>query len=180
MAALGGLLLLWSESYPGGGFFGLLFGFWLVAACVATWLLRLTTYLARRNEGSERGPWWPFLVEPVGAVVVIALLAAGAPFALRWGLSREAFDARADQMAARAEDAGDGRTHRYLDDDRVALYEVRDGWIDPQGNVFFAIAGSGFIDSTGFARIGGDVPQRYASYEFEHLEGDWYTYVQPF
>ncbi|MGN6692951.1 MAG: hypothetical protein ACTHN0_02145 [Aquihabitans sp.] len=179
--AVGGFLLLWSASYPLGGFLPFLASFWLLAGCVVAWLVRLVSYLAARTTPGPRPRFWPFLIAPVGAVVVIAIALTSAPFDLRWGLSEGAFDHRADQMAARAQVVGGGRSRPLVRNDRVGLYQVRDGWVDRSGNVYFTIEGSGFIDTVGLVRIEGEVPPPgYERDEFSPIGGGWYTFVQPF
>jgi hypothetical protein len=187
-AAIGAIGLLWSGSYPYGGALSMIISAWLILISAAVWLARLITYVSgrsRRSPGSRRpsGPAWPFAIAPVAGVLVVAIGVTGLPLQARWGVSEGAFDARADALVARVErgDARPGST--LIRDDRVALYTVRWAHVDGDGNVFFSIAGSGFIDSGGFARLPDGPPapkDEFDREEFEHLGGDWYLWLEPF
>lgn len=181
VAAVGAAGLLLSDSYPTGGFMPLLFGFWVLLGCAALWLARLVAYLAGRSR-HRSGPAWPFAVAPVAGVLVVAIAASGFPLQARWGLSEGAFDARADALVARVE-AGEAKPgSNLIRNDRVALYTVAFAHVDEDGNVFFSIEGSGFIDGGGFARFpdGPPEPSDLHESEYQHLGGDWYTYVEFF
>lgn len=184
LATVAALALLWSESYPLGNFLPLLLGFWLTIGCAAVWLLRLIIYVSGRRAGVPSGRSRRFLIAPIGGFTVIALMALGVPLAARWGISRAAFDARADQLVAEAAETGADRNREVLEGDRVALYTVRAAWVDDSGGVYFVIDGSGAIDGGGLARLPDGPPptglEPGAPEEFEHLEGDWYTFVEPF
>ena len=184
VATLGALALLWSASYPLGNFLPLLVGFGWTVGCAAVWLVRLITYVSGRRLAVPSGRSRGFLIAPIGGLVVIALMALGVPLAARWGLSRGAFDARADQLVAEAAESGAGRKRDVLDGDRVALYIVRNATVDASGGVYFVIEGSGFVDGGGFARLPDGPPptglEPGEPEQFEHLDGDWYTFVEPF
>lgn len=184
-AAIGAVGLLWSESYPYGGAVTLIVSAWWILICAGIWLARLIAYLNGRLTRPARpsGPAWPFAIAPATGVLVVALAMTGLPLQTRWGLSEGAFDARADQLVARVEQGEARPGSNLIRDDRVALYTVQFAHVDGDGNVFFSIAGSGFIDSGGFARLPDGPPKAKDELdreEFEHLGGDWYLWLAPF
>lgn len=81
--------LLWVDSSPTGDL--LAFGALAVALLVfaALWLARLVGWCSTGR--AERGGW-RFAGAPILGVVVVALLAAGAPTEVRWARAQPAFD----------------------------------------------------------------------------------------
>ncbi len=178
VTAIGAAGLLWSASYPYGSMLlGIVFAWWILA-CAAVWLVRLIAYVAGRKQPSGRP--WPFLIAPVGGILVLAIGLTSLPLHARWTASRGAFDARADALVVQAERADADPGDILLRDDRVALYTVDFAHVDEHGNAFFSIAGSGFIDRGGFARFADEPPADTTGDRFEHLGGDWYLWFDRF
>lgn len=177
---LGGLGLVWSGTYPHGSVLALIVAAWWSLGCAVIWFARLVSFAATRPQ--HRGErWWPFLVPPAIGIATIAIGVTGLPLQARWSLSEGAFDARADALVARVERGDADPGDNLIREDRVALYTVDFAHVDGEGNVFFSIAGSGFIDSGGFARLPDGPPDEpFGRDEYEHLGGDWYLWLEPF
>lgn len=180
LTAVGAFLLVWSASYPTGSAPLFLLGFAWLVPCALVWTVRLITYLVGLRNEHRSGPFWPFLVAPVGAVATLALCSSTLPLDVRWAVSRSAFDTEADQLQAESERRGVGEDHLLIEDEQIGLYAVSSAWVDEHGNAFFVVNGSGFIDGGGFARFPGDVPTPSGDDDYEHLQGDWYVWFDAF
>ncbi len=179
ITAVGAAGLLWSETYPYGSVPVFIASAGVVAICAAVWLVRLIIYLSGRSSYPS-GRAWPFLVAPVGGAAVLLLGFTSLPLHARWSMSQGAFDAQADELVERVERTDAAPGQNLLRDDHIALYEVSYAHVDGDGNVFFSIANSGFIDTGGFARIPGGQPPDSGDDQFEHLDGDWYLWLSRF
>lgn len=149
----------------------------VLLAAAAVWAIRGATYALERREGRPpaRARW--FLVAPVGAVVVVGILAAEAPLQLRWELSRPAFE-RA--LAAVADDTTGGRRDAGITG-RLGLYHVTASVADGDA-VYFVERYGGFLDDVGFAHLPDGPASATADPAFEGIEvrpigGDWYTWT---
>jgi len=180
ITAAGGFGLLWSVSYPLGHVLWFVYSTWWLVACAIVWLVRLANYVRARRTATHSGRWWPFGVAPIGGALVLGLMALGAPLSARWSTSEPAFDARADQLAAKAAKIDAGSRQSLIRDDRVALYTVSDAWVDADGAVHFLIRGSGFIDSVGVALLPEGPPADDGTRDYQRFDGDWYTFVAEF
>lgn len=174
VTALAALALLWAASVPFGSFLVGMAAALALLALAGLWVLRGIGYLvcrAQRRPTTGRTGWW--LVAPIGALLVVALLATDVPLRARWAASRADFE----EVVA----ASEGTDGAVDVDGRLGLYDISSAIRDGESVVFYETTG-GFIDMVGFAHLP-DGPQplraRHAgeSVQVRHLEGDWYTFA---
>jgi hypothetical protein len=164
---IAGAVLLWAASLPGSDFglamYAVLAGFVLCAV----WLVRTLCFLIT----TKRFSWW-LLVVPAVVVLCLSLSAAQAPLRVRFALAENAFTRAADTAAAdpQAADALAGDISGYPVS-AVAVYRDR---------VYFTVAGGGFLDQSGFARLPSGPPAvddpLGESVSVTALTGDWYVF----
>jgi hypothetical protein len=114
----------------------------------------------RRSARPGRGAW-RWLVLPAAAALVASGLADPWPMAVRFGLSRAAFERKAAEVLANDTDQGG---------QRVGLYWVKRVEV-VNAEVQF-VTGTSIIDPVGFAYN----PKRPPTHPFyRHLDGNWYA-----
>lgn len=169
-----GVGLVWVGSLPGVPLVPLMGLSWLVALGALIWAAKLVSYGLGRRRGSERraGRW--FLVAPVGGLLVVAVLASGLAFDVRWALSRASFDEVVQAVTDPA------RTSTAAPE-RVGLFRVL-GEPDVIGDAVFLRhpLGGGVFDDAGFAYLpAGPTPDVEASFESlrtQQIDGSWYRW----
>ncbi len=169
-----GVGLVWVGSLPGVPLVPLLGLSSLVALGALIWAVKLGVYGLGRRRGSERraGHW--FLVAPVGGLLVVAVLASGLAFDVRWALSRASFDEVVQAVTDPA------RTSTAVPE-RVGLFRVL-GEPDVIGDaVFFHHPlGGGVFDDAGFAYLPAgptlDVEASFESLRTQQVDGSWYRW----
>ena len=166
------LAVLWTDSFPGGGdFVVILFAVYALVASALLWFLRLGGWLlVRRKRSRPATNARRFLIAPIGGLLTVALILAGAPLATRFAMSRSAFE---DALSWRASDVTRDR--------RVGLYTITD--VErAKGNVLFYEKHGAFLGEAGFAYLphgpGGRIRNRFGEYpSFSHVFGTWYTWT---
>jgi hypothetical protein len=144
---LGGiaLLVLWSFSYPGVHFLGVIISFWLVAVVGAIWAVRTICYLFARRAGTHTGNANWFFVAPAGALILTLLLGVHAPLKLRWELAKADFERT-------IADLSDKPPGLWWETSRIGTYEIINVEKVKGGVIFHESAGAGF-DDAGFAYL---------------------------
>jgi hypothetical protein len=142
------------------------------------WLVRVTLHLLARG----RKPFLPVAVLPVLVAVMAVTHSFDLPLALRWKLSRSAFEELADSARSTPVD----EVGRHWSRRRVGLYEV-DNVHRVGDDVYVREADVGFLENSGFAclpdgpdaaRSRYDLPTEGAIYpELAALGGCWYAWL---
>ena len=170
----GAVMGLWSRSLPAGAFF-------LAIGAMLTWLfagvLWLVLAVIRALDGRKHRPSVVSIRSLVVAATLVAstgaLSVADVPLRARWSVSRSAFE----EVVADA--ATDPQAEPTVPD-RLGAYRVSD--VDRHGDAtVFTIPTSGIFTTSGFAHLP-EGPGTLAQDEmfgatFEHLGGDWYTWI---
>jgi hypothetical protein len=177
------LALLWGASAPSGGSFLR----WLVARALlvagalawAGWQIR---WRANRRIGVARGSGWLFVIAPVCGVLVLGALYRDLPLRARFGHARPSLE-RVVEGAPAATDRG--RSAPLAAPETIGTYRIQGATRIGDGT-FIDVAGprGPFVVASGFAHLPSG-PDRSAvsaiggaeRVDYEHLEGDWYTWV---
>jgi hypothetical protein len=137
------------------------------------WGLRLLGALVTSRAHLTVAEWARWLGVPLVLSVVFAWVQSGGPFELRLALSRAAMDQAAAEIIAGAS------TNRGW----IGLWPVEDLERLP-GGIRFIVSGCGFIDRCGFAYSTSgsiaDLADPAGENRYEHLEGNWFMWIESF
>ncbi|WP_424527901.1 hypothetical protein ACOZ38_00625 [Sphaerisporangium viridialbum] len=174
--AVTGSLTLYAFSAPGGYFLE------MVAAMAATYVLGIVwiprfVVAALRRDGRPglRRHWARWIAVPIAGALVAGLVVLDMPFRARFAFSEPHFTRLAQAVASGTEPG--------LRDSRwVGLFPV-DNVQRLGGGILFDIEGTGFLDGYGIAWSPKGEPgpgeDGYDRVRYEHLEGPWYTFMEP-
>jgi hypothetical protein len=134
------------------------------------WLFRFLETVWRTHLRWPVSHWARWLAVPLLFVAAYLMTEAGVPFDVRLALSREAMNRAAAEVIA-----GDTTTRSS-----IGLYPVTQVERLPNG-MRFLVAGSGMIDTIGFAwfRTGQPDPPD-GSDRYEPLDGGWWLWIDAF
>ncbi|GAB2498390.1 hypothetical protein GCM10027187_75260 [Streptosporangium sandarakinum] len=135
------------------------------------WLLTLGRMLFMRDPLARLRREWPvWSLSPLIVLLVSGLIYVGVPLEARFALSRPALDGRTRAIA-----------HGMplpADDEWIGLFPVERAERIP-GGVRFAIDGTGFFGTTGFAwSPEGEPPEPAGEDLYEHWHGPWYLWSE--
>jgi len=169
------LLVLWSLSYPGAQFLGLILAFWVLSAAAIVWAVRALTYTVAWRRATRTGAAWWFLVAPVGAVLITALLIARVPLRVRWEIGRSEFE------QALASVQHDPEKWTGWSDRGVGTYTITHVQVVERGVIFYERTGA-LISNAGFAYLPQGPSADMATGAFENPQwvalGDhWYSWT---
>jgi hypothetical protein len=170
-------VLLYAASAPGGHFLLAVISLWFLGAFVIVWLVRLGLYVAAVHRGTHGGAHRWFLLAPIMAVGVVALVWADVPLRVRWLGSRSAFE-QAVAMAPQPTDRSAWVPFEV--GDRLGSYRIDQAVRAGDGVLFFEATGS-FLDHAGFAYLPSgpfyELQLPLESPEFRSLGGGWYAWT---
>lgn len=166
---------LWSFSFPGVHFFGMIVPFWVLGIASIIWLVRLLAYGMAWRHRRHNGPARWFLVAPLGGLLVLGLLMANVPLKARWQVGKHDFE-QALQGAERAPAKWEGRIDR-----RVGTYRITHVGVVEHGVLFYEHTGA-LSDDAGFAYLPNGPSPDMSNGNFENPQwvalGDhWYSWV---
>jgi hypothetical protein len=162
------VLVLWATSFPGLDLVPAAIGGLGLAAAAGVWCVRLVAFVAARRTGHATGSLRPFLLAPLGALLLLVLLVEHVPLRVRWAASRDAFEATMRTLDGTAQglpaDIGWYRVTRVIrHGDAVLFSEDHVGILDDTG---FAYLPDGPVDDLPLVRP-----------RFVHLGDDWYSFT---
>ena len=175
------LLVLWSASLPGTGFFMTMIGHLFIAVGAVVWLVRLlgnslAEWKTTRMRGFRLSPW--YLVAPLAGALVFGVLAVNAPLRLRWIASKGDF-----QAAVRRAPPPTAKTtwQDFNVPGRLGLYRILGASRVGDGVIFDEAAGN-FLDDAGFAFLpSGPFPElengSFENPQFLALGDGWYAWT---
>ncbi|MFB9206178.1 hypothetical protein ACFFV7_33640 [Nonomuraea spiralis] len=167
-AVLLGLGTIYATSVPGWHFMWLmLVGVgWLLFG--VTWLIVLGVALVRRARlVALRRNWMFWAVPPLVVALVGSLVYVGAPFRMRFELSRSSLDHFAKTVS---EGTPPGKRNW------IGLYPVE--YLEGSRRAFgFMIEDTGFFGSYGFAWSPNGEPDIDAPGYYRHFDGQWYLWI---
>ncbi|GGT40732.1 hypothetical protein ACFFV7_40095 [Nonomuraea spiralis] len=170
-AVVAALATVWATSVPGWYlmWLALITNAWVFIGLI--WLLTLGRMLFRREPLARLRREWPvWSLPPLIVLLVCGLLYVGAPLEARFALSRPALDGRARAISHGAP--------LPADDEWIGLFPVGRAERIP-GGVRFAIDGTGFLGTTGFAWSPEVEPPEPEGEElYEHWHGPWYLWSE--
>ncbi|MFG3301773.1 hypothetical protein [Micromonospora chersina] len=171
VASIAAACLLFAFSVPG-------FVFLLVLGLVHVLVLAAMAWIVLVMMGIQRREWsWWFLSAP--AVVVLALVVAGAPLQARWAMSRSAFERVVATLPTTSPVGVEWSSVPVPS--RIGAYRIEAAYPVPGGVVFYEENGY-MTDDAGFACLP-DGPTSdletpdFESPAFKHLGGPWYSWT---
>lgn len=169
--ALAVFAAVWVSSLQDFG--GALLSEFLWGLLAAIWGVRLLGALVASRARFMVAEWARWLGVPLVLGVVFTWTQSGGPFDLRLALSRAAMDQAATEIVA------GGSTAREW----IGLWPVENIERLP-GGMRFIVSGCGFIDRCGFAYSASgsiaDLADPDGENRYEHLEGNWFRWIESF
>ncbi|MEO3892594.1 hypothetical protein [Nonomuraea sp. B5E05] len=165
------LATVWATSVPGGYlmWLALITNVWVFIGLM--WLLTLGRMLFGREPSARLRREWPvWSLPPLIVLLVCGLVYVGAPLKARFALSRPALDGRSQAFSHGAP--------LPADDEWIGLFPVERAE-RIRGGVRFAIDGTGFFSTDGFAwSPEGEPPEPEGEDLYEHWQGPWYLWSE--
>ncbi|MBO0678175.1 hypothetical protein JRC04_11950 [Mycolicibacterium sp. S2-37] len=166
LAVLVAVLLAYSASTLGGAFGTGLLALLAALVVAAAWLVRTITCAALTRRFFVR-----MLAVPLVFALTVGLLAFDVPVRVRFALARPAFEQAVAAIQAGAPPEDFRRRHGTYPVDQV----VRRG-----RNIYFSVAGAGFLGGAGFAYLPAgppDPPDRFGeSHTVTPMDAPWYRF----
>ncbi|TDC04515.1 hypothetical protein E1267_22545 [Nonomuraea longispora] len=164
------LATVWATSVPGADpmWLALTVNVWVFIALI--WVLTLARMLFRDESSTRLRREWPvWSLPPLIVLLVCGLVYVGAPLKARFALSRPALDGRSQAFSHGAP---------LPADEWIGLFPVERAVRIP-GGVRFAIDGTGFFGTAGFAwSPEGEPPDPEGEDLYEHWQGPWYLWSE--
>jgi hypothetical protein len=169
---------LWSASLPGGGFWLLFGGFWLLLAAGACWVVFAGLWLAdRRRRSRPRVPGWSLVVAAALVAAASVAAAADAPLRLRWAVSERSFDG----VVEGASDPGASRDGSIEVPGRLGAYRIAGAEQVGSAILIEVPEAAGIFVRAGFVHVPdglASLPERVTGgASFEPLGDDWYAWI---
>jgi hypothetical protein len=163
------VVIAWSFAHPTLN----VFAFGSGAAGFALAVFGLVMGNVIRVPGARRGR--PLVVAGIAVVLLITIQSTGGSLRLLWTISEPMF-ARMVAILPPPDRAAPGRLSVPS---QIGLYNIDHGEADVGGYLFYDAQGGDLADiGAGFAYLPHGIPVDPGQYEFRHLDGPWYTFVE--